>query len=513
MTIRFGTDGWRGIISFDFTFQNLYKVVWAIAQYMKSYRPSAPADTAHPSTLNSQPTFPILIGYDTRFLSAEFANFVSNGLWDFGIPSRIVSGPSPTPAVAFTGRLIGGGAIMITASHNPPEYSGIKFIPEFGGPAPTEVTDRIGELIEDAPIPEVLPDYETAHHAELVEPEEEYFQQLRSLVNAKEITRAELKVLYNPLWATGSGYLDQFLESLGVRVTVMNGGRDVMFGGSLPDPSESNTQDMKEMVKEGGFDVGIATDGDADRIGVITPRGQYLGANQILPLLARYLKEVRGQSGRFVRTVATSHMIDRIASKLGEDTVETAVGFKYVAKELMTGALIGGEESGGISIQGHIPEKDGILSGVLICEMIANYRKSLDEIYDDVSALVGKHHFKRLDFHLNSEEKSRLFSSLKERGSALLEREIDGSDEKDGLRFFLAPREFIEVGSPRSQPEGTGASTTPRQVEEWILFRPSGTEDVVRVYFETGSVEALEELSRTVNVIVDLSRSQKDHLT
>ncbi|MCD6282738.1 phosphoglucomutase/phosphomannomutase family protein [bacterium] len=446
--IKFGTDGWRGIISFDFTFPRTVTVAEAVRRYL--------AETGASDR-------PLLIGYDNRFQAAEFASNVANYLAGQGQATVVFEAPVPTPVCAFAVRHENAaGALMFTASHNPFYYLGIKFIPDFAGPAETSTTERITDIIfelEKAGFEP--PQLNTEWRGETLDVHEDYFAQLDKLVNAAALSTLNDSYLYSSFHGVGAGWLDEYLRRYGVKVDSRFTERDVLFGGLLPDPSPANLESLQPDVAEGDYALLLATDGDADRFGLMTADGEYFGCNRVLPLLAEFLLTTKERTGSLVRTVATSHMLDAVAVAHGMELKETPVGFKYVGRELREGALIGGEESGGLSVEGHVPEKDAILSILLLLDMLATKGARLSDIWQEFGQQYGQTVFARLDVELPSEMIAELMSDVEAlaQTSTFLDHPVSEVISIDGVKLVL------EDGS-------------------WVLLRPSGTEAVVRAYLE-----------------------------
>ncbi|PKM83768.1 MAG: phosphoglucomutase, partial [Firmicutes bacterium HGW-Firmicutes-13] len=387
--IKFGTDGWRAIIAEQFTFDNVRLVSQAIADYIKA----ANMEKAG-----------IVIGYDNRFLSEEFAAAAAEVMAGNWIKVYLTPYAVPTPVVAYTVTMKEtAGAVMLTASHNPPYYHGIKFIPHYAGPAMPEITNKIMEnvkrLQENGDIKiEKAEEAEKTGLIQYVQPQNNYLYHLQKLLDTEAIKKSGLKVVVDPMHGAGIGYLEKFLISLGLEVVTINANRDAFFGGLLPDPSEDNLASLKFKIREHEADLGFALDGDADRLGVIDNRGNYLSPNQILFMLLRHLIKTRKWQGLVARTVATTHMLDLIAQEHKVVVEETPVGFKYIGDLMLRkGAFLGGEESGGLSIRGHVPEKDGILGCLLFLEMIAVEGKSPMDIMEDIFKTYGRLVSRRLD--------------------------------------------------------------------------------------------------------------------
>lgn len=446
--ISFGTDGWRGIISFDFTFPRSVIVAEAVRRYL--------AETGYGDK-------PVLIGYDNRFLAWEFAANTANYLVSAGQPVAVFSSPVPTPVCAFgVMKRQAAGALMFTASHNPFYYLGIKFIPHFAGPAEAKTTERITAIIREIEGGDFTPPpLATSWKGETLDMRAEYYAHLDTIVNAATLSKVSGKLLYAAFHGVGAGWIDDYLRINNVDVKTVFAGRDVLFGGSLPDPSPSNLEALRHSISPDEYSLIFATDGDSDRFGMMAPDGTYFGCNQVLPMLADFLLSSKGKKGRLVRTVATSHILDRVAAAHGVSLTETPVGFKYVGRELRDGALIGGEESGGLSIAGHVPEKDAILSILLLLDLLATSGVTLTDAWRQFARKYGQSCFERIDLEIEGDARARLIADVKAQISApdFLQREVVASSTLDGSKFIF------KDGS-------------------WVLFRPSGTESVVRIYLE-----------------------------
>jgi len=449
--IKFGTDGWRGIIADDFTFPNVRKVTRAIASYL---------ETAYTKDR------PVLIAYDTRFLADEFAYAAAQVLADIGWTVKITDRDCPTPVIAYNARhLNSAGALMFTASHNPAPYCGIKYIPDYAGPATPEITDTIVANIEGAS--DALPATNRTERISKFDPKPEYMQFIYTLLDVDKIRSAKLKVKYDALYSTSRGYLDDVLKHCGCDLESFHTYRDVLFGGGMPEPKGEQLVELVAAVQKDNADIGLATDGDSDRFGIVDEKGNFLTPNTVLLVLARHLIKNRGKKGAIVRTVATTHLLDNFAAKYGLEIYETAVGFKYIGQKMReTTVLIGGEESGGLSIIGHIPEKDGILADMLVAEAIAYEGKPLSQLVAEAIAEADGPLFnQRLDLHLDDAHKAAVIESFtKNPPTTVAGVKVKEIGRKDGVKLYL------EDGS-------------------WILLRPSGTEPLMRVYLETHSPE------------------------
>ena len=458
--ITFGTDGWRARMAREFTFDNFGIVVQAIA------------DLVHARDMADRG---VIVGYDARFLSEQFAAEAANILAANGVRPLLTDRDTPTPAVAFaiTKRRT-AGAIMITASHNPPEYNGIKYIPEYASPALPDITDRIEANVARIQAGEgsVKGLGEAQSNIETFDPKPEYLAQLRRLIDVDTIAKAGLAVCMDPLHATARGYLDEFLMSAGCEVHAIHMQRDPLFGGSLPDPSAENLAELGKLVVETGAHLGVATDGDADRFGAVDADGRYVTANQLISIVFAHSIGRRFTAGAVGRTVATTHLLDAIAAKHGFGVHERPVGFKFMGQLLReTDAVLAGEESGGMSIKGHVPEKDGILADLLLIEAVAQDGKPVRQLLDDLEAEYGEFLTRRLDLHVPHEGKQALIEHVRDNPPA----EVGG----------VAPAKLIELDGLKVVFEDGS----------WMLIRPSGTEPLIRCYVEAHSEARLQTLA------------------
>lgn len=462
--IQFGTDGWRGIIADDFTFTNVCKVTRAIASYL---------ETAYSKDR------PVLVAYDTRFLADEFAQTSAEVLADLGWTVKIVDRDCPTPVIAYNARFLNSaGALMFTASHNPAPYCGIKYIPDYAGPATPQITDTIvGNLDRSS---DELPTGKNKDKISSFDPKPEYLKFIYTLLDVEKIKRAGLKVKYDALFSTSRGYLDEVLNHCGCETESFNTHRDVLFGGGMPEPKGDQLIGLIEAVKRDQADIGLATDGDSDRFGIVDEQGNMLTPNTVLLLLARHLIKNKGKKGAIVRTVATTHLLDNFAAKYGLELYETAVGFKYIGEKMReTTVLIGGEESGGLSVIGHIPEKDGILADMLVAEAIAYEGKPLSQLVEEAIAEAdGPLYNDRLDLHLTEAHKQAVLSQcISQPPTEIAGIKVKEVGRKDGIKLYL------EEGS-------------------WVLLRPSGTEPLIRVYMETNSSEKMKDIGQVMETMI-----------
>jgi len=453
MDIRFGTSGWRAVIADEFTFENVRKVVNAICSYLK--------------TQEGHEGGTIIVGHDSRFMGEKFSEFAAELMARYGFHVLFCAGPTPTPTISHAILSRSAlGALNFTASHNPPEYQGIKFSTADGAPALPEITRAIEELVRS----DAEAVAEAGGSVEAFNPKEAYFADLRTKVRFEALRTAGGRYAYDALWGTGRGYLNTLIADLGLEIETINDHRDVLFGGRSPEPSEEKLFELRERVTSKGLTLGLSTDGDADRFGVIDADGTFITANKLIALLADYLIESRGWKLGLARSVATSHLIDRVAELHDVELHETPVGFKFIGELINENALVlGGEESAGLSIRGHYPEKDGILACLLAAEAVAERKASLGEQLEELYRKTGKLESERIGVKLDKEIAAKLKTKRAEDPKEIAGRRIRGVNRLDGVKFLF------EDGS-------------------WILMRPSGTEPMVRIYAESESREELNEL-------------------
>ena len=444
--IKFGTSGWRAIVADEFTLANIRLAIAGIGAYVKT-----------------QPEpHRVLVGRDPRFLGESFVAEAAKILAGAGITPIVIPDAAPTPAIAYAVRALKtSGAINFTASHNPPEYNGIKFSTHDGAPALPEVTKRIEAAINalnladfDSPKPEIPEKFETAD----VKPG--FLHRLGELVDLKTIANSHIKVVFDPFWGAGRGYSCQILREAGVEVETVHDYRDVLFGGHAPEPDDHLLGDAKKKMKEIGAKICIATDGDADRFGIVDEDGTFIQPNYIIALLFDYLVETRGWKNGVAKSVATTNLVNALAEYHKVPLFETPVGFKYIGELIIADKIaIGGEESAGLTIRGHVPEKDGIIVGLLVTEMVAARKKSLGHQLKELFAKVGSFYPVRENFRLTPERKAAFTEELKKDPTELGGRKVTSVVRTDGLKLIL------DDGS-------------------WVCFRLSGTEPVVRAYTE-----------------------------
>jgi len=456
--IKFGTSGWRAVMAEEFTFANVQRAVGGIARYVISQKRKGAR---------------IIVGRDPRFLGESFCSMAAEILASQGITPLVVTEPAPTPAFAHA--VVANkadGVINFTASHNPPEYNGIKFSTPDGCPALPEVTRQVEAQIAmgdtSATSEMIIP---IPVEKSSLDPKPAYLKRLGEIIDLNAINKSGIKVAFDPMWGAARGYSDELLRSAGVQVATVHDYRDVLFGGHAPEPDDHLLEDLRKKMKDTGAHIGIATDGDADRFGIVDGDGTFLQPNYVIAILFDYLVESRGWKNGVAKSVATTNLVNALAKAHGVELHETPVGFKYIGELIMQDKIvIGGEESAGLSIRHHVPEKDGLLAGLLCCEAVAKRGKSLGEQLQAISDKVGSFYPKRENFRLTPEVKAKFTEKLR-------------SD----------PREFC--GHPVGEVVRTDGLKLVFDDGSWVCYRLSGTEPVVRVYTEARSEPGLEKLS------------------
>jgi len=453
MAIRFGTSGWRAVIADEFTFQNVRAVTEAICGYLKT-------EGANSGTK-------LIVGHDTRFMGEAFADVAAEIAKGHGFHVLKCDHPVPTPTMSHAIRsLKAAGAMNFTASHNPPQYQGIKFSTADGAPALPEVTKKIEANIaasftgEDA----------AGGSIEQLDPRDAYLDDLKSKIRFDVIASAKGTYGYDPLWGTGRGYLNKVLQDAGLNVETIHDWRDVTFGGQAPEPGEEHIGELRQLVIDKGYTLGLATDGDADRFGVIDLGGKFITPNELIALLTDYLCETRPDPRGVARSVATTMMVDRVAKARGIELYETPVGFKFIGELINEDKIVlGGEESAGLSIRGHYPEKDGILACLLAAEAVAARGTSLTEQLNELYSRVGKLESGRIGVKLTPDIAAKLKEKLAQDPERIGGRKVEKTDRIDGVKFLFGN-------------------------DTWMLMRPSGTEPLVRIYAEAEEKKAVDEL-------------------
>jgi len=437
----------------EFTFENVRRAVTGIARYVSSQKSQGAR---------------VIVGRDPRFLGETFCSMAAEILSSYGITALVIVDAAPTPAISYAViREKADGAINFTASHNPPEYNGIKFSTADGAPALPEVTKQIEA--------EIMAGDGTQRTAKLksesLDAKPAYLARLAEIVDFAAIQKAGLRVVFDPLWGAARGYSDSLLRSAGVEVATVHDYRDVLFGGHAPEPDDHLLEPMREKMRERKAHVGIATDGDADRFGIMDQDGTFLQPNYIIALLFDYLVESRGWKNGVGKSVATTNLINAMAKFHNVELHETPVGFKYIGELIKADKIaIGGEESAGLSIRYHVPEKDGIIAGLLCCEMVAKRGKSLGQQLRELFAKVGSFYPIRENFRLTPEVKAKFTEKLRLDPDNFSGQPVTDVVRKDGLKLVLA--------------DGS-----------WVCYRLSGTEPVVRVYSEAPGEQELQKLS------------------
>jgi phosphoglucomutase len=451
--IKFGTSGWRAVMAEEFTFENVRRAVTGIARYVSAQKPQGAR---------------VIVGRDPRFLGETFCSMAAEILSSYGITPLVIADAAPTPAISYAViREKADGAINFTASHNPPEYNGIKFSTPDGAPALPEVTQHIeAEIVtgngQKGP---------GQAKADSLDAKPAYLARLAEIVDFAAIKHAGLRVVFDPLWGAARGYSDSLLRDAGIQVATVHDYRDVLFGGHAPEPDGHLLEPMREKMRETKAHIGIATDGDADRFGIMDENGTFLQPNYIIALLFDYLVESRGWKNGVGKSVATTNLINALAKFHNVELHETPVGFKYIGELIKADKIaIGGEESAGLSIRYHVPEKDGIIAGLLCCEMVAKRGKSLGQQLQELFAEVGSFYPNRENFRLTPEVKAKFTEKLRLDPQSFSGQRVTEVVRKDGLKLVL----------------GDGS---------WVCYRLSGTEPVVRVYSEAPNEHELQKLS------------------
>jgi phosphomannomutase len=464
--IKFGTDGWRAVIADEFTFANVRRVAAAIAAYVRA---------------ESEPGHGLIVGYDTRFLSAEFARAAAEVLSSAGIPVWLAEAATPTPAVSYAvvARKT-AGAVMVTASHNPARWNGVKFKAPYGGSAEPAIIHRIETHLHRLDragtrrrgTPRRVPTFAPIDTVDLITP---YLQRLKELVKLDLIHASGQKFVIDPMYGAGSGCIARLFEEARIPYCEIHAELNPLFQGMNPEPIEPHIEELRRAVTEGGFDAGFATDGDADRIGAIDRSGEFIDSHKIFSILLKHLTEDLGLRGEVVKTFSTTQMIDKLARKHQLPLHVTPIGFKYICELMLTrDILIGGEESGGIGIKGHLPERDGLLNSLLLAEVMAQNKKTLGDLVEDLSREFGPHFYDRIDLEV---ELARAQQLVKQVAAGKFKRiaglKVTAVEDLDGAKMRF----------------GDSA---------WLLVRASGTENLLRLYCEAPSREkvraVLEEM-------------------
>ena len=459
--VKFGTDGWRGIIAEDFTFANLRVAASAIANYILAQEDAARG---------------ICIGYDTRFGSPSFAQAAAEVVASAGIPVRLASSITPTPALSLAGRDSGSaGGIMITSSHNPFQWNGVKFKASYGGSGKPSmiaaIESYLGKPLAHAPV---------AAKIERVDFLPAYIEKIAGFVDLHKIAASGFKLAIDSMYGAGGGILAGIFSRVDIPCVEIHREPNPLFPGINPEPILPHLQELQRVVVEQHCQAGFATDGDADRIGAVDENGNMVDSHKIFSILLRWLIERKQWSGEVVRTFNTTRMIDRICTQHGRKLHETGIGFKYICDLMLAREiLMGGEESGGIGTARHLPERDGLLNALLLANVMADENKSLGELVADLQHEYGEHHYDRIDLHIPDAIKNGAIARARAGVKSFAGMEVERVESLDGMKFFLR------------NPE---AQTKPRAAESWLLLRASGTEPLLRIYAESCSPQAVQRL-------------------
>jgi phosphomannomutase len=460
--IKFGTDGWRAVIAEDFTFANVQRISQAAADYWKTKSVPGTSQKA-------------VVGFDRRFASDDFGLCAAEVLAGNGFEVILTPEPTPTPAVSYAVKARGAiGGVMITASHNPPRFNGFKLKTHLGAPAGSETCLAVESHLDANPV-------RTLSHAEATATKRikirdlrpAHYTALKRLVDFKLIAKSKLRFAHEALFGVGAGCFEQLLEGTTCRVTTLNGQHDPLFGGINPEPVLANYASSSAYLRKHPHDLCLVTDGDADRVGGMDGRGNYLSTHQLICLLLRHLLFNRGGKGRVVKALTTTSMVDKLCAAYNLPLTETGVGFKYIAEEMIKGGvLLGGEESGGIGFPGHIPERDGLAAGLMLLEMLAMERVPITTLIARLERDYGPHHYGRIDTHYPLERRDLLVEHLvKNPPERLLRSPVVAVKSFDGVKFVA----------------GDSA---------WLMLRGSGTEPILRIYAESGSPATTRALLR-----------------
>ncbi len=455
--IKFGTDGWRGLIAENFTFENVAKVAQATANYFKKSEKIKKG---------------ILIGYDARFLSREFAQRSAEVIGSAGIHVKLADSIVTTPMVSLGIKKLGmAGAVIITASHNPAEYNGFKIRGDFAGPAHPEqialVEKELSKILRTKTSvgTQTLSSLLQKGMVEYINLRKIYIEEVKTKVDLAAIRRSGLRILYDAMYGAGQGVMGQFIQDVDCLHDTFN----PSFGGMRPEPMAEHVAELRQAVRKGKYDIGLATDGDADRVGAVDEEGNFVDSHQMFALLLKYFVEEKGLRGEVAKSLSVTQMINKMCQKYGLTLHETPVGFKYLCRLMVErDILIAAEESGGIGIRGHVPERDGILIGLLLCEMVVKRKKSLSALVKELTDEYGKHYFNRIDLHITESEKKNIMKKFNTKIKSIAGQKVLRVQQTDGYKYF------VDGG--------------------WLLVRPSGTEPLIRFYAEADSPTKVNRL-------------------
>ncbi|HEY2081896.1 MAG TPA: phosphoglucomutase/phosphomannomutase family protein [Verrucomicrobiae bacterium] len=464
--IKFGTDGWRAVIAEDFTFANVARVAQAAADYWKAENKKRKAESGKRETENGKEENKVVIGYDRRFFSDRFAQTSAEVFAGNDFQVVLTPEPTPTPSVSFAVKdLAAIGGVMITASHNPPIFNGFKLKSWYGGSSSPEECQAIEAFLDRNPVrSRKLEEAIAAKQVVIKDVRPAHYTALKRLVDFKLIAKSKLRFAHEALFGVGAGCFEQLLAGTTCKVTTLNAKHDVLFGGINPEPIEKNYAASRSYLQKYPHDLCLVTDGDADRVGGMDGRGNALSTHQIICLLLHHLFVNRKGKGRMVKALTTTSMLDKMCAAYGLELTETGVGFKYICAEMLKGGvLLGAEESGGIGFPGHIPERDGIAAGLMLLELLATERASVNKLIAKLEKDFGPHRYGRIDTHFPLEKRATLMDYLKNNPPAkLLRSPLADVKSYDGVKF-------------------TAADTS------WLMLRGSGTEPILRIYAEAKS--------------------------
>lgn len=463
--VKFGTDGWRAVIADDYTFENVNIVSRATANWIKKSGISKNG---------------VIVGYDARFLSREFAEHAASVFAQMELPVRISNRISATPAISWAAKQFNAVGIVITASHNPPEYNGFKIKAPYGGSATPEHIREVEKELNHISGPIPVTSYQTYLKMGVIREMdfvEGYLNTIRERIDLDAIRKSGIRIAHDPMYGSGSGLIR---ELLGDHVVEINAERNPLFGGTAPEPVEEKLGKLAETVVREQCAIGLANDGDADRIGMTNEKGEFVSSHQILSLLVKYLHKVKGLNGTIVKTCSTTDMLDKQAAAYGLPIDVTPIGFKYIAEKIVQGDILaGGEESGGLAVKGHLPERDGIYIGLLITEMMVKAGKPLSELVDELFDEFGHHQYYRRDILTDEHKKNAMTRyCMNKKLKEISGKKVVDRDFKDGIKHHM----------------GNGS---------WLLVRQSGTEPVLRIYSEAPTREEAEALVEAVVAKVD----------
>jgi len=460
--IKFGTDGWRAVIAEDFTFTNVTRVAQATADYWTA-------------NLVIGTEKKVIVGYDRRFFSDKFAQCAAEVFAGNGFQVVLTPEPTPTPSVSFAAKeLRAVGGVMITASHNPPMFNGFKLKSHYGGSSDSDTCKAIESFLDRNPVRSMkFDDAIRAKQILIKDVRPAHFSVLKRLVDFKLIAKSTLRFAHEALFGVGAGCFEQLLAGTSCKVTTLNGNHDVLFGGINPEPVEANYARSQAFLRKHPHDLCLVTDGDADRVGGMDGRGNYLTTHNLICLLLHHLIVNRKGRGRVVKALTTTSMVDKMCAAYGLEMVETGVGFKYICAEMLKGnVLLGAEESGGIGFPNHIPERDGIAAGLMLLEMLATERVSVNKLITNLGKEFGPHRYGRIDTHFPLEKRAALMDYLKQSPPAkLLRSPLSEVKSYDGVKFVA-------------------------QDGSWLMLRGSGTEPILRIYAEAKSDAGVQKILR-----------------